>query len=437
MKKIITVIAAVTMLVTFVTPANAAPTKYSVYQKTLATFSSSATTLTSQQKAQVKAAVDANPAAEKFICTGIRYYSQPMSVNIMVRKRAKAACDYAKQLNPALSTWFQNKPTQARSYAGKVLLTVKSQDVASLEMTLDSYEPSLVAAKSQALMTEYLSKQTGKNEIEIRNGANVTQAESDLQLARLQDSLKFWSPFYERKIIVILYTGKDADWAANQLTVAGYDNSSLLQRLGANGDCMTSLAYTSVTNDYFAHCIRPSSSGVRESITAAHEYAHLPLLSRYNKQGIRTAAANPVWANEGGAEFLAMALTQESGGVGSSYFYKVHWNMLGRAEVAPSAGLKDTIKSKLATITSEEVVAMMQDMETRPALSSQSPYATGKWATEVLVAVYGVDAYLAYLDALSPQVLWKTAFENTFGVSVNTFYEKLTPHFQWIGKTYG
>ena len=437
MKKIITVIAAATMLVTFVTPANAAPTKYSVYQKTLATFSSSATTLTTQQKAQVKAAVDSNPAAEKFICTGIRYYSQPMSVNIMVRKRAKAACDYAKQLNPALSTWFQNKPTQARSYAGKVLLTVKSQDVANLEMTLDSYEPSLVAAKSQALMTEYLSKQTGKNEIEIRNGANVTQAESDLQLARLQDSLKFWSSFYERKIIVILYTGEDASWASAQLRAAGYQNSSLLKRLGPDGACMQSLAYSSATNDYFAHCIRPSSSGIRESIIAAHEYAHLPLLSRYNKQGIRTAAANPVWANEGGAEFLAMGLTSESGGVGATYFYKVHWNMLGRAEVAPSAGLKDTIKSKLATITSEEVVAMMQDMETRPALSSQSPYATGKWATELLVAVYGVDAYLAYLDALSPQVLWKTAFENTFGVSVDTFYEKLTPHFQWIGKTYG
>jgi len=100
--------------------------KWSVNQKTLSAFSSYATGLTSQQKAQVKAAVEANPAADKFICTGIRYYSQPMSVNIMVRKRAKAACEYAKQLNPNLSTWYQNKPTQARSYAGKVLLTVKS-----------------------------------------------------------------------------------------------------------------------------------------------------------------------------------------------------------------------------------------------------------------------------------------------------------------------
>jgi len=102
------------------------PSFLEVSQRTLATFSNNATILTSQQRGQVKAAVEANPNAEKFICTGIRYYSQPMSVNIMVRKRAKAACEYAKELNPSLSTWYQNKPTQARSYAGKVLLTIKS-----------------------------------------------------------------------------------------------------------------------------------------------------------------------------------------------------------------------------------------------------------------------------------------------------------------------
>ena len=130
MKRFAAIAASMLLIISFATPAQSAGVKYSVYQKTLSAFSSTATTLTSQQKAQVKAAVDANPAAEKFICTGIRYYSQPMSVNIMVRKRAKAACEYAKQLNPNLSTWFQNKPTQARSYAGKVLLTVKSPEIA-------------------------------------------------------------------------------------------------------------------------------------------------------------------------------------------------------------------------------------------------------------------------------------------------------------------
>ena len=128
MRRVFAVFASVALAMSFAVPAQSAGTKYSVYQKTLSSFSSTATTLTTQQKAQVRAAVEANPDAEKFICTGIRYYSQPMSVNIMVRKRAKAACEYAKQLNPNLSTWFQNKPTQARSYAGKVLLTVKSPE---------------------------------------------------------------------------------------------------------------------------------------------------------------------------------------------------------------------------------------------------------------------------------------------------------------------
>jgi hypothetical protein len=95
-------------------------------QKTLRSFDSGSTFLTEFQKEQVKAALRENPTAEKFICTGIRFESAPLSENIIVRKRAKAACDYAKELNPELSTWFQNKPTKARSFAGKVLLTVKS-----------------------------------------------------------------------------------------------------------------------------------------------------------------------------------------------------------------------------------------------------------------------------------------------------------------------
>jgi M6 family metalloprotease-like protein len=126
MRKILALVSSLLLVATFATPAQSAGAKYSAYQKTLATFSSSATTLTTQQKDQVRASVEANPTAEKFICTGIRYYDQPMSVNITVRKRAKAACEYARQLNPALSTWFQNKQTRAKSYAGKVLLTVKT-----------------------------------------------------------------------------------------------------------------------------------------------------------------------------------------------------------------------------------------------------------------------------------------------------------------------
>jgi hypothetical protein len=141
MRRVIALVSSLLLVATLATPSQSAEAMYLVHQKTLVAFSANATSLTSQQMVQVRASVEANPNAEKFICTGIRFYDQPTSVNITVRKRAKAACEYAKELNPALSIWYQNKPTKARSYAGKVLLTVK--------MTVDSAK--VGSAKNESL----------------------------------------------------------------------------------------------------------------------------------------------------------------------------------------------------------------------------------------------------------------------------------------------
>ncbi|MCF8529545.1 MAG: hypothetical protein K9G13_06590 [Aquiluna sp.] len=124
MKKLFLVLISVAVMAIGLVPVQAAG-EYIARQKTISDSIGSATVLSSQQKAEIKQVVDANPYAERFICTGIRLEGQPLSMNVVVRKRAKAACDYAKQLNPALSTWFQNKPTKAPSYNGRVLLTVK------------------------------------------------------------------------------------------------------------------------------------------------------------------------------------------------------------------------------------------------------------------------------------------------------------------------
>ena len=124
MKRLLVSLVSLSVLLVGFVPAQAAG-EYVARQKTLSDAIGSAIALNSKQKAEIKQVVDANPYAEKFICTGIRLEGQPLRMNIVVRKRAKAACDYAKQLNPALSTWFQNKPTKAPSYNGRVLLTLK------------------------------------------------------------------------------------------------------------------------------------------------------------------------------------------------------------------------------------------------------------------------------------------------------------------------
>ncbi|MDH4397411.1 MAG: hypothetical protein QE275_02400 [Actinomycetota bacterium] len=104
-----------------------------VVQKTLTSYSANTVPLSNLQKSEIQSLVEGNPEADKFICTGIRLSTASVSENLLVRKRAKAACDYAKTLNPGLSVWFQRKPTTVRSFAGKVLITVKQASNQSVD----------------------------------------------------------------------------------------------------------------------------------------------------------------------------------------------------------------------------------------------------------------------------------------------------------------
>lgn len=95
-------------------------------QKTLSRFQPADRTLNAMHQDQIIETVLGSPDADKFICTGIRLIGQPMSENIKLRQRAKAACEYAKFQNPNLSVWFQSKPTRVESFNGRVLLVAKT-----------------------------------------------------------------------------------------------------------------------------------------------------------------------------------------------------------------------------------------------------------------------------------------------------------------------
>jgi hypothetical protein len=125
MKKMVTALALLGLMSLGLSPAQA-DAKYVPTQKTLTDAVGRAILLSDIQKAEIAAVVSNNPNAEKFICTGIRLAGTSDRMNLVVRKRAKEACDYAKQLNPKLSTWYQSKTTNARSYNGRVLLVLKT-----------------------------------------------------------------------------------------------------------------------------------------------------------------------------------------------------------------------------------------------------------------------------------------------------------------------
>ena len=124
-RKLMAVSALVGLMFVGLAPAHAGA-KYVPTQKTLTDAVGRAILLSDIQKAEIEKVVKDNPNAEKFICTGIRLVGTSDRMNLVVRKRAKEACDYAKELNPNLSTWYQSKTTKARSYNGRVLLVLKT-----------------------------------------------------------------------------------------------------------------------------------------------------------------------------------------------------------------------------------------------------------------------------------------------------------------------
>ena len=125
MKKLIAALALLSLMFLGLSPAHS-DIKSTPTQKTLTDAVGGAFLLNDIQKAEIEAVVKDNPNAEKFICTGIRLVGTSDRMNLVVRKRAKEACDYAKELNPKLSTWYQSKTTNARSYIGRVLLVLKT-----------------------------------------------------------------------------------------------------------------------------------------------------------------------------------------------------------------------------------------------------------------------------------------------------------------------
>ncbi len=96
-----------------------------LYQGTLAKFAPASVTLSQLQKSQINSALSSDPSATKFICTGIVQKSLTKAEVSKILKRARAACTFAKALDPTLSTYAQVKQSTSIAMSGRVLITTK------------------------------------------------------------------------------------------------------------------------------------------------------------------------------------------------------------------------------------------------------------------------------------------------------------------------
>ena len=388
--------------------------EFEVTQKTLAAFSGNATSLSSLQKTQIKRAVEAAPDAQKFICTGIRYYSQPMSTNILVRSRAKAACAYAKQLNPKLSTWYQNKPTQARSYAGKVLLTIKAPNSES--------ETVLNSAVNQVAKRLETASYAGQ-EITAYKSANYPQELVDLTIDATKLGVAYLADEYEFTAAdFVFFTREEAAWAQAKWDelVAGTTLASVEVYSDAFPYPCRSAEYTYQKNGQTKYITYSCQDGNESSNVSfgAHGTIHW-------FQGNFQSHTMPNWLNEGSATFYGEVIGWLPNKTNAKM---LKWNgdyILHNALLAGEQSIRDRITA----------------VEVQNPPSSGDGYTLGRLLYTALVGLHGEDKALELMKSFGTSSNFEQNFQNTYGFSKEAFYDEAIPLIaEWAerdwGKTY-
>jgi hypothetical protein len=411
-----------------------------VSSTTLATYASGVTALSTTQKAQIRRALDANPVASKFICTGIRYQSDPVSVNIQVRARAKAACAYAKQLRPELSTFYQNKPTAARSYAGKVLLTIKTPAFPDTALSLDNLDIDWVARSAVSEVIKYQQLQPVVDpKRTVVKGPTAPQKFIDEQLSLLDRAVQLFGSQFSSDYTVVFFSEKDGEWADAKLAelggnLPGTTIAKQLQLNAADTSCTFGFASSDKNgNPIYYSCVNTKMiKSVATDHLAIHEYFHLVQNSLYKT----TDSFMPLWVNEGAPTFFGFALgygLKDRSGSNGEKFY-------GFAPLFDpnNAGVVDAtrINTFLKSATTKQVVDLYLAMEKDPVnRDAYNQYGMGAIAVQALVASFGVESYFDFLK-LTSQMKWQDAFKQTYGLTTIEFYEKLVPYIHALGKNY-
>lgn len=122
--KILAAIASSLLLVGLAAPA-VPQTRLNFKETALSAFIGSSTKLTAQQRNQVAATIRTNPEASELSCSGFISRTSSAAVRNRAMLRAKAACDYAKQLKPSLITSAKTQVVTAAKSVGRVALSLQ------------------------------------------------------------------------------------------------------------------------------------------------------------------------------------------------------------------------------------------------------------------------------------------------------------------------
>lgn len=324
----------------------------------------------------------------------------------------KIACEVAKSSGFGTSDYVTKGPAQP--------------------ITLDNLDPlwtSRVALQSVRALQR--SGQPVQDIAEIIPSPNVKKKEIDLEKRLVDEAVvTFQKYFLPTKFQVVMFTNRDGAWADDALNrYGGLFPGKVSEEIARQSQDPRRCAFGFATKNqttrvpiYYGCTDTRSFRNVYNFQNPAHEYFHLV---HNHLAPVRV----PLWLFEGSASYFGEAL---------GYDEFLNYETLKRNqglntghEFDPDGKGFDPnrFENWLRNLTPQESVRIFQILEGEPEnRSAYAHYSLGSWATEALVASYGVEQFMELWVALGANKSFQVAFTETFGLSPASFYEKLTPY---------
>ncbi len=149
-----------------------------------------------------------------------------------------------------------------------------------------------------------------------------------------------------------------------------------------------------------------------------HEYVHVV------QDSLGSFWPQPCWISEGMANYYGMTVSEPNP---DQVLGLLNQDLNGKITSFTSS---QTLRAFLSQNSADEVkraMTLMEKPESEDRLSAC--YMLGGWAWEALLAVYGQDKIVDYLQGFQNKSDWKVNFNSVFGITPNDFYGKLAPYF--------
>jgi hypothetical protein len=330
----------------------------------------------------------------------------------------RVACEVTKRVPPKVD----EAPTPEKPVA-----TAPSQPI-----SLDNLDPvwtSRIALASVQKLQRENQPVLGLPEIIASPTTKVT--EIDLEKRLLDEAVTaFQKYFLPNKLQVVMFTNLDSSWADQALlTYGGNFPGKVSEEIARQSEGPRRCSFGFATQNFstrvpiYYGCTDTRSDRDKYNYqNPAHEYFHLV---HSHMAPVRV----PLWLFEGSASYFGEALGYDE--FPNYEEMKKQQGFLTAFEFDPDAKGIDSNRFRewLTTLEPAEAVRIFTILEGEPHnRSAYAHYALGSWATEALVASYGVEKYMELWIALGKNTSFHESFAQTFGLSPKSFYEKLTPY---------